>query len=119
MKKDRKRKHRKALRVFIEIVFMALGILCAVMPSPFPLLVPIGIGTIRIISNAVKSEKEPQPIVYCNGTKQPHANAKTQKPKRREIKSVSAATPPAQTKPTKVKTALQLEHEQRRETKAQ
>lgn len=52
---------------------MTLGIICTIMPAPFPLLVPISIGTIRIISNAIRSEKEPppaQPVVYCNGKKE-------------------------------------------------
>ncbi len=52
---------------------MALGILCTIMPSPFPLLVPIGIGVIRIISNAVKREKEAPPtpsIEYSNGARE-------------------------------------------------
>ncbi len=56
---------------------MALGILCTIMLSPFPLLVPIGIGVIRIISNAVKREKEappvPPPIVYYNGARERRA----------------------------------------------
>ena len=62
----------------MEIAFMVLGILCSIMPYPFPLLVPIGIGTIRIISNAVQKDKEPPatpPIVYCNGEKQPPTTA--------------------------------------------
>lgn len=75
---EKKRKRRKRFRVFMEIVFMVLGILCSVMPYPFPLAVPIGIGAIRIISKAVEKEKEPQatqPIVYCNGEREPEKNS--------------------------------------------
>ena len=96
MEKERKRRHRKTLRVIIEIIFMTLGVLCAIMPAPFPLLVPIGIGAIRIISNAVRSEKKPQPVVYCNGTREPHTKEKA-----------------------KTKHEIQAEGKQRRKTKAQ
>lgn len=77
MKSKEKRKHKRWrwLRVTLEIAFMVAGIMCSIMPYPFPLLVPIGIGTIRIISSAVAREKkaeEPPPIVYCNGEKEPH-----------------------------------------------
>lgn len=85
---ERKRKHRKCFRVLMEIVFMALGILCSIMPYPFPLAVPIGIGTIRIISNAVKKEREleaPPTIVYCNGEKEP---------KKRRESNTNAVNPP-------------------------
>lgn len=80
MKSKEKRKHKRWrwLRVTLEIVFMAAGILCSIMPYPYPLLVPIGIGTIRIISSAVAREKkaeEPPTIVYCNGEKEPHRTA--------------------------------------------
>ena len=71
---ERKKKHRKRFRVIMEIAFMVLGILCSIMPYPFPLLVPIGIGTIRIINSAVQREKkaeEPPFIVYCNGEQEP------------------------------------------------
>ncbi len=50
-------KHRKRFRVILEIVFMVLGVLCAIMPRPFPLIVPILIGTVRIISNAIQRDK--------------------------------------------------------------
>lgn len=87
---ERKRKHRKRFRVIMEIAFMVLGIMCGTMPYPFPLLVPIGIGMIRIISNAVKKEKEPEappPIVYCNGEKEPK--------KRRASSAEPVLLPPA------------------------
>lgn len=107
---EMKRKHRKAFRVIIEIVFMTLGILCAIMPYPFPLLVPIGIGAIRIISNAVRSDKEPPPVVYCNGVQERHtkAESKTQTTKKR-----------AATAPTQSKQLRQTESKQRRKSKAQ
>ena len=77
--KERKAKRRKRFRVVMEIVFMAFGVLCGIMPQPFPLLVPIIIGTIRIISNAVKKEPEPPsaPVVYCNGQNAPDKPIKT------------------------------------------
>lgn len=86
---EKKRKRRKRFRVAMEIAFMVLGILCSVMPYPFPLLVPIGIGTIRIIANAVQKEKEPpatQPIVYCNGEKEP---------KKKRANNPASVQPPA------------------------
>lgn len=77
MRNREKRKHKRWrwLRVTLEIAFMTAGILCSIMPYPYPLLVPIGIGTIRIISSAVAREKkaeEPPAIVYCNGEKEPN-----------------------------------------------
>lgn len=82
-----KSKHKKRFKVIMEIVFMALGILCGIMPQPFPLLVPIIIGTIRIISNAVKKELEPAtPVVYCNGHKAPDKLKKEQKQNVRQAK---------------------------------
>lgn len=75
---------------------MTLGIICTIMPAPFPLLVPISIGTIRIISNAIRSEKEPppaQPVVYCNGKKEQknkgkmYDKEKPSKPKSEQRKS--------------------------------
>ena len=101
---EKKRKRRKRFRVIMEIAFMVLGILCSIMPYPFPLLVPIGIGTIRIISNAVQKEKEPpasQPIVYCNGEKEPK--------RKRTASKVEAVTIP----PVRAKTALQIDRELR------
>jgi len=98
---ERKRKRRKRFRVIMEIAFMVLSILCSVMPYPFPLVVPIGIGTIRIISNAVRKEKEPpttQPIVYCNGEREP---------KRRRVNNADAVTVP----PRNGKTDLQVKAE--------
>lgn len=85
---EKKRKRRKRFRVVMEIAFMVLGILCSIMPYPFPLLVPIGIGTIRIISSAVAREKkaeEPPTIVYCNGEKEP---------KKRRESNTNAVNPP-------------------------
>ena len=78
-KQEVKSKHKKRFKVIMEIVFMALGVLCGIMPQPFPLLVPIIIGTIRIISNAVKKEPEPPsaPVVYCNGHVAPDKPIKT------------------------------------------
>ena len=72
---EKAKKHKKRFRVVMEIAFLVLGILCSTMPQPFPLLVPIGIGTIRIISSAVQRERTeaaPPPVVYCNGEKEPH-----------------------------------------------
>ncbi len=86
-KQEVKSKHKKRFRVIMEIVFMALGILCGIMPQPFPLLVPIIIGTIRIISNAVKKEPEPAtPVVYCNGHVAPDKLKKEQKQNVRQTK---------------------------------
>lgn len=101
MKSKEKRKHKRWrwLRVTLEIAFMTAGILCSIMPYPYPLLVPIGIGTIRIISSAVAREKkaeEPPTIVYCNGDKEPHKKKTT---------SVTVVRP----KPTKTKTAAALD----------
>lgn len=98
---ERKKKHRKRFRVIMEIAFMVLGIMCGTMPYPFPLLVPIGIGMIRIIGNAVKKEKEPEappPIVYCNGEKEP---------KRRKASNVEPVLLP----PEKGKTAVHTKKE--------
>lgn len=87
--KERKAKRRKRFRVVMEIMLMALGVLCGIMPQPFPLLVPILIGTVRIVGRAVEkvptSPPAPAPVVYCNGHKAP------EKP----IKSTSKQKPPA------------------------
>ena len=86
-KHEVKSKHKKRFKVIMEIVFMALGILCGIMPQPFPLLVPIIIGTIRIISNAVKKEPAPAtPVVYCNGHKAPDKLKKERKQNVRQTK---------------------------------
>ncbi len=86
-KQEVKSKHKKRFKVIMEIVFMALGVLCGIMPQPFPLLVPIIIGTIRIISNAVKKEPAPAtPVVYCNGHKAPDKLKKEQKQNVRQTK---------------------------------
>lgn len=87
-KQEVKSKHKKRFKVIMEIVFMALGVLCGIMPQPFPLLVPIIIGTIRIISNAVKKEPEPPsaPVVYCNGHVAPDKLKKEQKQNVRQAK---------------------------------
>lgn len=94
MKSKEKRKHKRWrwLRVTLEIAFMTAGILCSIMPYPFPLAVPIGIGVIRIISSAVAREKkaeEPQQVVYCNGAKEP---------KNSTSNGVSVQAPPAKGK---------------------
>ncbi len=90
-KQEVKSKHKKRFRVIMEIVFMALGVLCGIMPQPFPLLVPIIIGTIRIISNAVKKEPAPAtPVVYCNGHKAPDKLKKEQKQNVRQTKKTRA-----------------------------
>ena len=73
-------KHRKRFRVVMEIAFMVAGILCSIMPQPFPLLVPIGIGTIRIISSALQRERTeaaPPVKVYCNGERERRTKRKS------------------------------------------
>ena len=92
---ERKRKHRKRFRVIVEILLMALGVLCSIMPQPFPLLVPIGIGAIRIISNAARREREPeekQSVVYCNGVQEPHKAKKSTEAQAVQTKPKKAAT---------------------------
>ena len=77
--RERKAKRRKRFRVVMEIILMALGVLCGIMPQPFPLLVPILIGTVRIVGRALEKEPEPPsaPVVYCNGHKAPDKPIKT------------------------------------------
>ena len=79
--KERKAKRRKRFRVVMEIMLMALGVLCGIMPQPFPLLVPILIGTVRIVGRAVEkvptSPPAPAPVVYCNGHVAPDKPIKT------------------------------------------
>ena len=77
--KERKAKRRKRFRVVMEIILMALGVLCGIMPQPFPLLVPILIGTVRIVGRALEKEPEPPsaPVVYCNGHVAPDKPIKT------------------------------------------
>ena len=80
--KVKKRNDRKKIfRVLLEVALMVLGILCSIMPAPFPLLVPIAIGMVRIVSNAFRKEKEPAPVVYCNGAKEPTKPAAKAEPK--------------------------------------
>ncbi len=110
MKIKEKRKHKRWrwIRVTLEIAFMIAGILCSIMPYPYPLLVPIVIGTIRIISSAVAREKkaeEPPQIVYCNGEKEP-------KPKGRRNNTEAVTVPPV-----KGKTALQVKDEVKKRSK--
>lgn len=102
-KQERKRRHRKWLRIILEIAFMVLGIVCGIMPYPFPLLVPIGIGTVRIISSAIQREKKaeaPPAIVYCNGEKPPEETA-VKPAKMRHSTGVTAKTTPQTTAKTK------------------
>lgn len=108
-KSERRRRHRKRFRVLVEIVFMTLGILCSIMPYPFPLVVPIVIGAIRILSKAVEKDSVPSappPIVYCNGTQEPHSKARR-----------AVTTPPVTTKPVKGKTASQIAGELKHRSK--
>lgn len=86
--RERKAKRRKRFRVVMEIILMALGVLCGIMPQPFPLLVPILIGTVRIVGRALEKEPEPPsaPVVYCNGHKAPD---KTNKKMRTEVRGGS------------------------------
>lgn len=88
--KERKAKRRKRFRVVMEIILMALGVLCGIMPQPFPLLVPILIGTVRIVGRAVEkvptSPPAPAPVVYCNGQNAPE---KTDKKMRTEVRGGS------------------------------
>ncbi len=79
--RERKAKRRKRFRVVMEIILMALGVLCGIMPQPFPLLVPILIGTVRIVGRALEKEPEPPsaPVVYCNGHVAPDKLKKEQK----------------------------------------
>ncbi len=78
-KQEVKSKHKKRFKVIMEIVFMAFGVLCGIMPQPFPLLVPILIGTVRIVGRALEKEPEPPsaPVVYCNGQNAPDKPIKT------------------------------------------
>lgn len=82
-KTKKRNDHKKILRVLLEVACMVLGILCGIMPAPFPLLVPIAIGTVRIISNAFRKDKEPAPVVYCNGAQKPKKTATPQASKRK------------------------------------
>lgn len=89
--KERKAKRRKRFRVVMEIILMALGVLCGIMPQPFPLLVPILIGTVRIVGRALEKEPEPAapapaPVVYCNGHVAPDKLKKEQKQNVRQAK---------------------------------
>ncbi len=91
-RKSERNKHKKRFRVILEIAFMVLGIVCGIMPYPFPLLVPIGIGTVRIISSAVQRERTeaaPPVKVYCNGEKE-HAATR----EKRITKKQTDSTPP-------------------------
>lgn len=91
-RKSERNKHKKRFRVILEIAFMVLGIVCGIMPYPFPLLVPIGIGTVRIISSAIQKEKAaeaPPPVVYCNGTREHKATRE-----KRITKKQTDSTPP-------------------------
>ncbi len=79
-KRAARNKHRKRFRVILEIAFMVLGIVCGIMPYPFPLLVPIGIGTVRIISSAIQRERTeaaPPVKVYCNGERERRTKRKS------------------------------------------
>lgn len=62
-------KAKIAVAVIIEIVIMAIEILCCLLPMPWRLVVPIVIGARAIIAKAVRYVKSPQtpPVVYCNG----------------------------------------------------
>lgn len=86
--RERKAKRRKRFRVVMEIILMALGVLCGIMPQPFPLLVPILIGTVRIVGRALEKEPEPPsaPVVYCNGHVAPDKLKKEQKQNVRQAK---------------------------------
>ncbi len=91
-KQKRINNRKKVFCVLVEVAFMVLGILCSIMPAPFPLLVPIAIGTVRIISKSIEKDKDPAPVVYCNGAQEPkHSATKTasatkQQPQRKNAK---------------------------------
>ncbi len=94
-KTKKQNKHKKRLRIIFEIALMTLGVLCSIMPYPFPLLVPIGLGTIRIITQAVRKDNVEQntaPVVYCNGAQYPkQTTAKTAlKPKAKSAQKKNA-----------------------------
>lgn len=94
-KTKKQNKHKKRLRIIFEIALMTLGVLCSIMPYPFPLLVPIGLGTIRIITQAVRKDNVEQntaPVVYCNGAQDPkQTTAKTAlKPKAKSAQKKNA-----------------------------
>lgn len=78
-KQPRINKGKLIFTVTIEIVIMAIEILCCLLPMPWRLVVPIIIGARAIIAKAVRYVKSPQtpPVVYCNGkTGKTHAGKK-------------------------------------------
>ncbi len=57
----RRRKLRIARIIITEIIVMALGVICCIMPMPWRLIVPIIIGTRSILIKARARLKEPLP----------------------------------------------------------
>lgn len=68
-KRNQINKGKLIFAVIIEIVIMAIEILCCLLPMPWRLVVPIVIGARAIISKAIRYAKTPHtsPVVYCNG----------------------------------------------------
>ena len=84
--KARRRKIRRA--VIIEIIVMAVGVLCCVLPLPWRLGILIAIGAREIVLKGIRAAKEPPaPAVVhcCGGNKKPkHKKAPAGKKRSKE-----------------------------------
>lgn len=70
--KARKRKIRRA--VIIEIIFMAAGVLCCMLPLPWRLGALIVIGAREIVLKGIRASKDnPPAVVHCCGGDKPKA----------------------------------------------
>lgn len=74
-KKARRKKIRRA--VIIEIVFMALGVVCCLLPLPWRLGALIVLGAREIILKGIRAARETPPDVVhcCGGNKNPKPKA--------------------------------------------
>lgn len=85
---------RKILRgVVVEIIVMAVGVLCCTLPLPWRLVVPIIIGARDSILKAwreIKEPPEPKQVVYCNGQREPKQRKTAEKT---APEAVTAKTP--------------------------
>lgn len=85
----RRRKLRIIRIVITEILVMALGVVCCIMPMPWRLVVPILIGTRSILIKAHMRMKEPLPPEEIQTTPQKgnNENVKTKSKSKTENKA--------------------------------
>ena len=100
-KKDAEKARRRKIRraVIIEIVFMALGVVCCLLPLPWRLGALIVLGAREIVLKGIRAAKEPPApaVVHCCGGDKPKTS------KRKTSKADNQTEAPEEPKKRKVK----------------